>query len=203
MERSLVADDEKNAKKSRPVSREQYDNLLVKYEELTKKYELLKEGNTKPNQPSLQDELAQSSTENFSQNSNPVETVDAFAAQAPSPAVSESLPQDLESQLGLFRKALGLRKTDEGMATKIFQQLENGAHPSIKARAKFQIGEMMLEKGQHDLALQVFEDIINKQSHSGVVLGALKHAQFCADKLGIQNKKEQYTSMLNDVFESK
>jgi hypothetical protein len=77
------------------------------------------------------------------------------------------------------------------MATKIFQQLENGAHPSIKARAKFQVGEMLLEKGQHDLALQVFEDIINKNSHSGIVLAALKQAQVCAEKLGIQNKNEQ------------
>ena len=62
---------------------------------------------------------------------------------------------------------------------------------------------MLLEKGQYDLALQVFEDIINKNAHSGVVLGALKHAQLCAEKLGIQNKKDQYTSMLVDVFESK
>ena len=38
VERSLVADDEKNAKRNRPVSREQYDQLLVKYEELSKKY---------------------------------------------------------------------------------------------------------------------------------------------------------------------
>ncbi len=206
MERSLVADDEKNSKKSRTVSREQYDNLLVKYEELTKKYELLKEGNVKSGQPSLQDELTQSSTENFSNTANPVETVDAFSSQAPavvSATIPETLPQDLESQLGLFRKGLALRKTDQGMATKIFQQLENGAHPSIKARAKFQVGEMLLEKGQHDLALQVFEDIINKNSHSGIVLAALKQAQVCAEKLGIQNKNEQYTSMLIDVFGSK
>ena len=202
MERSLVADDEKNAKKSRTVSREQYDNLLVKYEELTKKYELLKEGAPKSSQPSLQDELAQSSTENFSQNSNNAETVDAFASQAPV-VVPETLPQDLESQLSLFRKGLASKKTDQGAATKIFQQLENGAHASIRPRAKFQIGEMLLEKGQYDLALQVFEDIINKNAHSGVVLGALKHAQLCAEKLGIQNKKDQYTSMLVDVFESK
>ncbi len=43
VERSLVDDDEKTAKKTRPVTREQYDQLLVKYEELSKKYEKLKE----------------------------------------------------------------------------------------------------------------------------------------------------------------
>jgi hypothetical protein len=61
---------------------------------------------------------------------------------------------------------------------------------------------MLLEKQHFDLALQVFEDIINKSAYSGVVLDALKHAVVCTDKLGIINKKEQYMSMLNDVFET-
>lgn len=61
---------------------------------------------------------------------------------------------------------------------------------------------MLIEKQQYDLALQVFEDIIGRHAHSGVILDALKYATFCSDKLGINNKKEQYASMLNDVFEA-
>lgn len=205
VERSLVEDDEKKAARSRTVPRQQYDNLLVKYEELSKKYEQLKE-NPNKDQSSLVDEVQKSSAENFSQGTTPatpqVETVDAFSNQQVVVA-SEELPADVESQLALYRKGLTLKASNSGEATKIFQQLESQAAPAIRVRSKLQMGELLYAKGQYDLALQVFEDIIQKQSHSGVVLEALKYAELCSDKLGIQNKKEQYASMLNDVFESK
>ena len=200
VERSLVADDEKSAKRSRSVTREQYDQLLVKYEELSKKYETLKE-NPNKEQSSLADELQKSSTENFAQTSPNAETVDAFPNQVV--VASEEAPTDLESQLSLFKKGIALKASNSGEATKIFQQLENSSVPAVKARSKFQIGELLYGKGQYDLALQVFEDIINKNAHSGVVLDSLKFAMNCSDKLGIQNKKEQYASMINDVFEAK
>ena len=195
LERSLVEDDQKQAKQ-RPVTRQQHDQLLVKYEELSKKYEQLKEG--KP-QSSLVDEISNTQTENFSQGAGNVETVNLFPAGNEANSV---LPADTESQLGLFRRGLALRNSNPGEATKIFQQLESGAAPAVKVRARFQIGELLLSKQQYDLALQVFEDIINKNAHSGVVLDALRSAVVCTDKLGIQNKKAQYSSMLTDVFET-
>ncbi len=201
VERSLVEDDEKKAKQSRSVSRSQYDQLLVKYEELSKKYEALKE-NPNKGQSSLVDELQKTSSENFAQTTPNAETVDAFPNQQVVVA-SEDLPSDLESQLLIFKKGVGLKESNPGEATKIFQQLETAGTPAIRVRAKLQIGELLYGKGQYDLALQVFEDIINKNAHSGVVLDALKYAVNCSDRLGIQNKKEQYASMLNDVFEAK
>jgi hypothetical protein len=201
VERSLVEDDEKKAQKSRSVSRSQYDQLLVKYEELSKKYEALKE-NPNKGQSSLVDELQKTSGENFAQTTPNAETVDAFPNQQVVVA-SEDLPSDLESQLLIFKKGVGLKESNPGEATKIFQQLETAGTPAIRVRAKLQIGELLYGKGQYDLALQVFEDIINKNAHSGVVLDALKYAVNCSDRLGIQNKKEQYASMLNDVFEAK
>ncbi len=201
VERSLVEDDEKKAQKSRSVSRSQYDQLLVKYEELSKKYEALKE-NPNKGQSSLVDELQKTSGENFAQTTPNAETVDAFPNQQVVVA-SEDLPSDIESQLLIFKKGVGLKESNPGEATKIFQQLETAGSPAIRVRAKLQIGELLYGKGQYDLALQVFEDIINKNAHSGVVLDALKYAVNCSDRLGIQNKKEQYASMLNDVFEAK
>lgn len=200
VERSLVDDDEKNAKRSRAVSRAQYDQLLVKYEELSKKYEKLKEGPNK-GQSSLTDELQNTSAENFANTSPNAETVDAFPNQVV--VSTEDVPSDIEEQLTLYRRGLSLKGSNPGEATKIFQQLENAGIPSVKARSKLQIGELLYSKGQFDLALQVFEDIIQKHSHSGVVLNALKFAVVCSDKLGIQNKKDQYASMINDVFETK
>jgi hypothetical protein len=198
VERSLVEGDEK--KSSKAVPRTQYDNLLVKYEELSKKYELLKENRSK-DQPSLKDEIQQTSSENFSNTSSNVETVDAFSNQPVAEVANVS--SDVDSQLSLYKKAVNLKSSASGDATKIFQQLETQGIPEVKVRSKLQIGEMLYEKGQYDLALQVFEDIINKYAYSGVVLESLKYAQICSEKLGLQNKKDQYSSMINDVFEAK
>lgn len=207
LERSLVDDDEKQMKRSsRAVPRAQYDQLLVKYEELSKKYEALKE---KPagSKDSLVDELQRTQGENFAQVSPnaETETVNVFptGGEAAAAAAPIEVPADIESQLSLYRRGLALKASNPGEATKIFQQLENRAIPAVKVRAKFQIGELLLGRGQYDLALQVFEDIINKNAESGVVLDALKYAVICTEKLGIANKKDQYTSMLNDVFETK
>jgi hypothetical protein len=205
LERSLVEDDEKQVKrtqaKSRTVPREQYDQLLVKYEELTKKYEAAKEG--KPQQ-SLVDELQNTQSENFARTSPNVDTETVNLNPGDTVVVTSdavNVPGDLESQLSLYRRGLALKASNPGEATKIFQELELKGAPTVKVRAKLQIGELLLARQQYDLALQVFEDIITKGSHSGVVLDALKYAEICADKLGLASKKEQYHSMLNDVFE--
>ncbi len=206
LERSLVDDDEKQGRRTRSVPRDQYDQLLVKYEELSKKYEQLKE---KPanSQGSLVDELDKTQSENFAQPSTNVETetVNVFptaGAQAQVSAPPIEVPSDIESQLNLFRKGLSLKTTNPGDATKIFQQLEIQAVSPVKVRSKYQIGEMLLAKGQYDLSLQVFEDIINKYADSGIVLDALRGAVTASEKLGLQAKKDQYSSMLNDVFGS-
>lgn len=204
LERSLVEDDEKQAKRSqRPVPRAQYDALLVKYEELSKKYEALKE---KPagSEGSLVSELQKSQTDNFAGKSPDTETVDVFSAAAAAAGSGAPLqsPDDIESQLGLYRRGLALKASNPSEATKIFQTLEGKSVPAVKVRAKQQIGELLFNQGQFDLSLQVFEEIINKYASSGVVLDALKYAVVCSDKLGITAKKDQYASMLNDVFGS-
>lgn len=197
MQRSLVEDDSRKAKNVRSVPREQYDQLLVKYEELSKKYEKLKENPS--GSQSLVEEVQNTRTENFGSN---VETVDVFSSQTSASTTPVDVPQDIDAQLDLFKKGMSLKATDAGEATKIFQQLEAKGVPAVKTRAKLQVGEILFSKEQYDLALQVFEDIINKNSQSGVVLDALKFAVVCSEKLGIQNKKDQYASMLTDVFET-
>ncbi|MFL5785596.1 MAG: tetratricopeptide repeat protein [Bacteriovoracaceae bacterium] len=222
LERSLVEDDAKQAKKeharSKTVPREQYDQLLVKYEELTKKYESLKDG--KP-EKSLVDEINNTQTENNFARTSPnadTETVNlgpndpagtpmgaptaAAAATAGAATVAVvAVPDDVESQLELYRRGLAMKESNPGEATKIFQELEAKGAPAVQVRAKLQVGELLLSRQQYDLALQVFEDIITKHSDSGVVIDSLRYAEACATKLGLTAKKEQYHSMLNDVFE--
>lgn len=187
-----------DAGNKKPVSREQYDQLLVKYEELSKKYEQLKDTGMSSN---LASEIQSRPVP--AQPGEETETVDLFAADAQAPAVSTTpidVPAEVEAQLNLYRRGVTLKNNNPGEATKIFQQLESQGMAPVKSRAKLQIGLILLEKQQFDLALQVFEDIIQRNANSGVVLEALRHAVICSDKLGIQNKKEQYASMLNDVF---
>ncbi len=198
LERSLVEDDEKQAatRKSKVVPRQQYDELLVKYEEVSKKYEDLKSGKSTSN--SLVDELQRSQGENFAGGGS-VETVDVFGAAAAGP-----LPQigsDLESQVSAYRKGLILTETNPAEALKVFQQLDAKGAPALQARAKFQIGELLMKQNQYDLALQSFESIIQKHANSGVVIDALRNAAICGDKLGLATKRDQYSSMLKDVFE--
>jgi len=197
LERSLVEDDQKqNAnRKSKVVPREQYDELLVKYEEVSKKYEDLKSG--KPSSSSLVDELQRSQTENFAGGSNSVETVDVFGAAGPLPQIGN----DLESQVSAYRKGLILEQSNPTEALKLFQMLDAKAAPPVQVRAKLHVGELLMKQNQYDLALQSFEDIIQKHAHSGVVIEALRNASICGDKLGLANKRDQYSSMLKDVFE--
>ncbi len=205
LERSLVQDEDKQSRRSRAVPREQYDQLLVKYEELSKKYEQLKE-KPKDSSGSLVDELQRTQGENFSAGaaSAETETVNLFPdAGAAGGAAPIAVSGDVEAQLGLYRRGLALKNSNPGEATKIFQQLEAEAVAPVKVRSKFQIGELLLARGQYDLALQVFEDIIKKHAHSGVVLDALRGAVVTSEKLGIPNKRDQYASMLNDVFGSR
>lgn len=199
MERSLIEDDEKQAAKKSvrgPVSREQYDQLLVKYEELSKKYEELKE-NPNVNKSSLVDELQKSQSENFANSAtSETETVNLFNEKS-----TAEVKGSIDAQVNLYRRALALKASNPGEATKLFQQLESEGAPAVSVRAKFQTGELLFSQQQFDLALQVFEDIINKNANSGVVLEALRYASACSDKLGIANKKDQYSSLLKDVFE--
>jgi tetratricopeptide (TPR) repeat protein len=172
------------------VSREQYEQLQARYDELSERYEKLK---TTGVPSTLADELQ----------AGPVratETVDIFAPDAPASASNVEVPADVEAQLSLFRRGMGLRNSNPGEATKIFQQLENQGIPPVRARAKLQIGQILFDKQQHDLALQVFEDIIQRNANSGVVIDALRLAMASSEKLGLKEKRDQYSSMLNDVF---
>src|SRR5690606_12711130 len=140
LERSLVEDDEKQMKRSgRAVPREQYDQLLVKYEELSKKYENLKTGKQEPEVSLAEDSQTRKSDD--------IETVNLFPTDTPAekdvPLITnQEIPKDIESQLSLYRRAVALKARNPGEATKLFQQLEGQGIEAVQARARYQIGEM-------------------------------------------------------------
>ncbi len=204
MERQLVGEDEKPKKGTvarkdtrSSVTKAEYDELLSRYEELNRQYQALKDG--RASDP-LVTELREAPmlTNQGIENGPRVETVDAFSGAAATAPLDIG---DVEGQLNRYRQAQAMRATNPTEAMKSFQELASSAVPAIRARAQLQMGEVLMQQGEFDLALQAFEGVISRMSYSGVVLDALRNAAVCSEKLGQTQKKTQYLSLLKDVFQ--
>lgn len=191
------------------VSKAQYDALMDKYKNLSDRYEKLKDESLHGSKAgySQVDELAGA-------NGGKSETVDVFAENGladqasktpvPAPVAPKKTltPNEMEQELQYFKKALALQlngKADE--ALKIFQYLERSSTEQVRVRARAHIGDIYMQQGQYDLALQVYEKMIHNDAFSGKVLDALKGAIACSDKLNLTQKKMKYESILRDFFE--
>jgi hypothetical protein len=197
MERSLVGEEEKAPSAKRAtVSKAQYDELLVKVEELKRENEQLKSG--RPSSDALVGDLSKAPVvEPGAQG----QTVDVFAGGAPAGADVAAAPSGLEGQLMNYRQALSLQEQNAGEAMRLYASLARGAAPAIRARSQLRMGEILMKQGEWDLAMQAFDEIVTRQAHSGAVIDALKHLVVCADKLGLAQKRDQYQSLLRDVFQ--
>jgi tetratricopeptide (TPR) repeat protein len=206
--KSLLGDSsprKKVKKEIKWVSKAQYDDLMIKYKTVSSKYEKLKEDRlTNKSAFNQLNELASSNTVAD-------ETVDVFGkggiANSPSQVknvkskVSINIDK-VEQELNYFKKAVALYdngKVEESL--KMFQVLERSSHKQVKVRSKKYIGDTYFSKKQYDLALQVYETIINEDAYSGKVIPALRGAAVCSGKLGLTDKKVQYESILKDFFE--
>jgi tetratricopeptide (TPR) repeat protein len=192
------------------VSKSQYDDLMMKYKTLSEKYENLKEEKIANSSAFNQlDELASKKVD---------ETVDVFGdkgivkqnnTMTPPPVVKPLPPKKqsvsidrVEQELTYYKKAVAVfdnGKIEE--ALKMFQSLEQSSHKQIRVRSKKYIGDIYFSKTKYDLALQVYENIINNDSYSGKVIPVLRTAAICSGKLGLNEKKAQYESILRDFFE--
>ncbi len=196
----------KNPKKSPWVSKSQYDDLMVKYKNLNEKYTNLRDEKiTKDPNFDQAKELGKSDTE----------TVDVFGKNGLANEVSKSLDNvssnvptvkpmsanDIDQEVKTYKKAVLLKnngKIDDSL--KVFQFLEKSNTKQIRVRSRIHIGQIYLQQKQYDLALQVFELVIQNGAFSSRVLDALQGAVSSSGKLGLANKKLRYESMLKDVF---
>jgi tetratricopeptide (TPR) repeat protein len=198
----------KSTKQSGWVSKSQYDDLMVKYKDLSQRYENLKEKKSAPNASYDQAQEMSSSSVNSE------ETVDVFGEDGLANQVSASLDEvsskvkskplsssEIDQEVKTYKKAALLKdngKVDESL--KVFQFLEKSQTKQIRVRSKIHIGQIYLVKKQFDLALQVFESVINQEAFSARVLDALEGAVISSSSLGLTDKKLRYESMLKDVF---
>lgn len=197
MERSLVGEEEprKQSLKRQTVPKAQYDQLLTQVEELKRENQALKEGT--PSSNPLVGELEK--TPVITNSGVQGQTVDVFTDSAPA---ADAPMGGVENQLMDYRKAVAMQEQNPGEAMKSFAVLARGGAPAIKVRAQLHMGEILMKQGEWDLAMQAFDEIITRQAHSGVVLEALKNSVVCADKLSLGQKRDQYQSLLRDVFQT-
>lgn len=205
VERKLIGEEQPrsaNTKRPQMVPKTQYDELLARFEAVKRENDAIKEGRADPlvndlqNTPVLTNQGVKSAAQG--------ETVDVFTGGAAPGASASSIPMDagdVESQLMNYRQALSLQSQNSGEAMKMFAALARNSAPSIRVRAQLHMGEILMQQGEFDLAMQAFDEIITRQAHSGVVLDALKNSVVCAEKLGMKEKGDQYRSLLRDVFQ--
>lgn len=189
--------------KNQWVSKQQYDQLMGKYKNLLGEYERLKENRLTAPGKDLIGEL---------KDTPPVsESVDVFGKDALAKAASvsgakpiiktSSKPSDVSKEIKVFKKAVALKTGGKSTeALKIFQILEDSQVKQIRTRARYQLAQIYFKQKEFDLSLQASEKIIFGDAFSGVVLEALNLAVENCDKLGLEEKKLKYKSMLVDVF---
>ncbi len=195
------------------VPKQQYDQLLQKYEALqtrlqTEEAQVDKEammGN-------LDDQTGEALLGDLQKagSGELAETVDVFsqsnAANSSSQAVVNSddySSVDVEAQIRNLQTAEQLvsnNKFDESL--NLLKPLERSPVRQIRVRARYLVGESLFKQGDFDLSMQIFEEIIEKEAFSGTVIKALGRLIVCSEKLKLEKKKERYYSLLHDFFES-
>ena len=195
------------------VPKKEYQELLAKYKALEEKNRLLeaKTGGDelRENSPSTLETIAEVET-----TPDLVETVDIFAPRPRGPEGKRgptsvaSPPQqrntvDVDVAIQQVREGIDLvAQKQYAKALETLRPLESSPIGQVRVRAKFYIGEALFGQEEYDLAMQVFEDILAKESFSGLVLKALGRLVVCSEKLNIKKKQETYYSMLHDFFEN-
>ena len=198
-ERRLVSDNGSQE----TVPKKKYEELLGKYKALQEKIRF-HEGSNPPSLTETPEEIETAP--------DLVETVDVFAikntkknrgptsvADALKPDASSGIEEAVE-QVKQGIDLVGQKKYSE--AIEKLRPLESSGVGQVRVRAKFYMGESYFMQGEYDLAMQIFEDIIAKESFSGLVLKVLDRLITCSEKLNNKKKQETYHSMLHDFFEN-
>lgn len=205
------------------VPKEQYDEMVRKYQELLESSKNLKS--------------EQTTSENLVQNeSSPKEQVkieEAVATQLdPSLLVTQldkvvteepHMPTvDVRNEEQLSEKVQLLNPTDEvdneierlrdaqrfvlaknyDKALTLLKDLERAKEKQVVVRAKIMLGDLLFAQGEYDLALQIYEEVIHRFAFSGLVLNALSKLIVCTEKLKQPEKQAKYYSFLHDFFEA-
>jgi TolA-binding protein len=198
------------------VPKAQYDQLLKKYEMLVKTQQAT--STVTPRQKPFAGKDPSdivSALNNAKARPELVETVDVFGekgiaknslsnpAQLPIVAGAKVSDSEVEGQIVKLKKAsilIDQNKLDAALT--LLKELENSPVRQIRVRSKFYLGELLFIQGEYDLAMQVYEEIVQKDAFSGIVIKTLGRLIVCSEKLKLKKKQQKYYSILHDFFES-
>lgn len=213
---------------SATVSKDQYDELARKYNDLLAQSKNLKTQETQapavaanPNaqtKPALAEETHIDPSELVNRIDSAIpdapnlEGVDALSSKPTSsgPAVPTSMgvktvnnTDEIDDQISRLREVQELVKVNKfEQALVILKELEGSKEKQIVVRAKMMLGDLLFNQGEFDLSSQVYEEIINKYAFSGFVIKALGKLVVCSEKLKQPEKQAKYYSLLHDFFEA-
>lgn len=189
---------EQKKKEVKWVSQNQYNDLLIKYNTLNEENQRLKQVQVAKSQEAPN----YNQIDELSQSIESTDAIDVFKDER----LSEDMQGNIESSevsrlVATYNKALTLKQNGKlKTALGMFQKLEKTAVEQIVVRSKYQVAQIYYNQNQFDLALQVYESIISKNSFSSIVLDALNGAVLCSESLGLKDKKMRYQSVLQDFF---
>ena len=197
------------------VTKDQYNALVSKYEVLQQQ---LQEENIQKSSEKMNmiDDLKKAEVE--SDSPELAQTVDVFAKNQPesqgnlnvdvAPVIDQfvtDIDADharlLEAEIFELQKAESLMNSGNyNDSLVILRKLQKSKYKQIQVRAQFTVGEVLFTQSEFDLAMQAFEEVINRHAFSGVVLKTLGRLIVCTDKLKLKEKQDQYYSMLHDFL---
>ena len=190
------------------VPKEEYDALMNKYNQLAANQqtspgervseELINELSSTPKAELAEtiDVFDQSQNNEITKSPQPTSPI---VIADPNVFVSDN---EVEAQFAKLKKAQELidaKQFDEALSY-IKKDTENSSILQVRVKAKFLLGELLLQQSEYDLAMQMFEEIINHYAFSGLVIKTLGRLIHCCEKLKLEDKKTKYFSMLNDIF---
>jgi TolA-binding protein len=209
------------------VSKDQYDELARKYNDLLAQSKNLKSAEVAPvvaanpteqSKPHLAEETHIDPSELVNRIDSAIpdaptlDGVDALATKSPTPgpAVPTSMgvktvnnSDEIDDQISRLREVQELVKVNKfEQALVILKELEASKEKQIVVRAKMMLGDLLFNQGEFDLSSQVYEEIINKYAFSGFVIKALGKLVVCSEKLKQPEKQAKYYSLLHDFFEA-
>ena len=110
---------------------------------------------------------------------------------------------EIDDQITKLREVQELVKVNKfDAALSLLKDLELSKEKQIVVRAKMMLGDLLFNQGEFDLSSQVYEEIINKYAFSGFVITALGKLVVCSEKLKQPEKQAKYYSLLHDFFEA-
>ena len=211
--KNILAEDENKVTKS------QYNQLMKKYDDLLKKYRESQWFGKKPGDLSKKSKQIVNDLGRVRPEIELAETIDLFGK--PKVEVEKERPEtirikDMPTFIGIDGPAKSLQEQIEKLirarayvgrkkhnkAMDLLKKLEKSSDAQIRVRAKYFIGEILFIQEEYDLAMQVFEEIINQHAFSAVIIKSLDRLVECSKKLGLSKKERRYFSILKDIFNS-